>query len=158
MTCAYHETSLTILGVEWKDAEELDRCGDELRCFNVRGVVNVALPGSAEDEELNLQVEGVPVTGEIHSDPDDPQWLALDDRQAAAALEAAFDVLPTAFYAERETGDIYRVYEYFPDCNRVERLNGNCVAGLTNEEINRRFVALNPISVNKLASGLGVRD
>lgn len=157
MTCAYHETSLTIFGVEWEGAEELDRCGDELQCFYVRGVVNVALPGSAEDEELNLRVEGVPVTGEVHPDPDDPQWLALDGRQAAAALDAAFDVLPTAFYAERETGDIYRVYEYFPDCNRVERLNGCYVAGLTNEEINRRFVALNPIGVNKLASGRGVR-
>lgn len=158
MTCAYHETSLTIFGVEWEGAEELDRCGDALQCFYVWGVVNVALPGSAEDEELNLQVEGVPVTGEVHPDPDDPQWAALDDRQAAAALDAAFDALPPALYVERKTGDIYRAYEYFPDCNRVERLNGSYAAGLTNEEINRRFVALNPIGVNKHASGRGVRD
>lgn len=156
MTRAYHETALTIFGVEWECAEELNRCGDEIPRFCVWGVVNVALPGSAE--ELNLQVEGVPVIGEVHPDPDDPQWTALDGRQAAAALEAAFDALPTAFYAERETGDIYRAYEYFPDCNRVERLNGFYVAGLTNEEINRRFVALNPIGVNKIASGRGVRD
>lgn len=158
MTCAYHETSLTIFGVEWKGAEELDRCGDELQCFYVWGVVNVALPGSAEDEELNLQVEGVPVTGEVHPDPDDPRWAALDGRQVDAALEAAFDALPPAFYVERKTGDIYRAYEYLPDCNRVERLTGCYVAGLTNEELNRRFVALNPIGVNKLASGRGVRD
>lgn len=156
MTCAYHETALTIFGVEWEGAEELDRCGDELQCFYVWGVVNVALPGS--DEELNLQVEGVLVTGEVHPDPDDPQWTALDGRQAAAALEAAFDALPPAFYVERKTGDIYRVYEYLPGCNRVERLNGSYAAGLTNEEINRRFVALNPIDVNKLASGRRVRD
>lgn len=158
MTCAYHETSLTIFGVEWEGAEERGPCGDALQCFYVWGVVNVALPGSAEDEELNLQVEGVPVTGEVHPDPDDPQWTALDGRQAAAALEAAFDALPPAFYVERKTGDIYRAYEYFPDCNRVERLNGCYVAGLTNEEINRRFVALNPIDVNKLASGRRARD
>lgn len=155
MTCAYHETSLTIFGVEWEGAEELDRCGDALQCFRVWGVVNVALPGSAE--ELNLQVEGVPVTGEVNPGPDDPQWTALDGRQAAAALEAAFDALPPAFYVERKTGDIYRAYGYFPDCNRVERLNGCYAEGLTNEELNRRFVALNPISVNKLTSGRGVR-
>lgn len=158
MTCAYHETSLAIFGVEWEGAEELDRRGDETSCFYVWGVVNVALPGSAEDEELNLRVEGVPVTGEVHPDPNDPQWHTLDRRQAAAALEAAFDALPTAFYVERNTGDIYRVYEYLPDCNRVEQLNGSYAAGRTNEEINRRFVALNPIGVNKLASGRGVRD
>lgn len=158
MTCAYHETSLTIFGVDWEGAEELAPCGDALQCFCVWGVVNVALPGGAEDEELNLHVEGVPVTGEVRPDPDDPQWLALDGRQAAAALEAAFDALPTAFYVERKTGDIYRVYEYLLDCNRVERLNGGYVAGLTNEELNRRFVALNPISVNNLASGRSVRD
>lgn len=156
MTCAYHETSLTAFSVEWEGAEELDRCGDDLQCFYVWGVVNVALPGSAE--ELNLQVEGVPVTGEVHPDPDDPQWDALDGRQAAAALDAVFDALPPALYAERCSGDIYRVYEYLPDCNRVERLNGCYVAGLTNEELNRRFVALNPIDVNKLSSGRGVRD
>lgn len=157
MTCAYHETALHIFGVEWEYAEHLDAVGDELRCFYVTGAVNVSLPGSVK--ELWLSVEGVPVTGEIHPDPDDRQWDELSGRQTVAALAAAQEALPLPLYVERETGDILRVYEEAPGRNRIESLSGYLdELDVSNEEVNRRFLALNPLRVDTLASGRYARD